>query len=392
MAFESRLVLSSMSQVHETGKTALVLSGGGSRGAYQVGVLKALLEILPPEHKKHPFEIYVGASAGAINSGSLASWADDFPAAVEGLIQFWSNLEFEQVFRTDLRSLGVIGMQWMKDLSLGGITGGTSHGRSLLDTTPLRHLLTRNIPIHRLKKHIESGALYALTISAINYHTSNTVNFVQGPHHLKMWHKMMRLGEMAHITIDHLMASSAIPIIFPSIEVDGRHFGDGCVRNTTPISPAIHLGATRVIAVGVRHYKEVYEDKGHGPTPSIAQISSVLLNSILLDALELDMGRIERINKLTQHGNVTDGNQVFRPIHAHMISPSQDLGEIMKEYTSQLPRAIRYLLKGLGPDAANTDMMSYLMFEKDYLRRLINLGYLDTMTQKDQILSVILAK
>ena len=373
-------------------KNALVLSAGGARGAYQIGVVKAISEMKGLANQPSPFGVVCGVSAGSLNAAGLAAHADNFSIAAEHMTQVWAQLQPEQVFRTDIRSLGKTSLQWMRDLSFGGLMGG-GEAKSLLDTAPLRELIQEKIPLHRIKNHITQGFLHAVGVTATNYYTSNAVTFVQAAPGTPMWKRQRRLGELTKLHAEHLMASSAIPLFFPSVEWKGRHFGDGCVRNVAPISPAVHLGAEKILAIGVRRASEINEGT-HGPrnTPSVAHISGVLLDAVLLDSIELDIVRLNKINSVLASlhmEEVSSGGQRYRPLQAVWINPSESLGEIAADYAKRLPRVLRYLLKGLGPDAHTTDILSFLLFDSTFCNRLIEIGYKDGKDKYDEIQSLL---
>jgi NTE family protein len=364
--------------------TALVVSGGGARGAYQTGVLRGLVEqgFLGG---LSPIDVFVGSSAGALNAAMLAAYADDFEKGLATLEKIWSRIEPEQVFRTDLRSLGGIGIKWAWDLSLGGATRKV-RPKYLLDTAPLRRLLTRRIPFRRIDKHVEGGALRALAVSATDLYTANGVLFVHGEPELALWRRRRWSIEAAKITVDHLMASSAIPIFFPSVQIDGRHFGDGCIRNTTPLSPAINLGADRIIAIGVRGTKPPAKRKARAAgVPTIAQIAGILLDAVMLDAIEVDVEHSERVNRSIAACRTFDPENPFRNVDVLWLNPARSLGQIAYELEDRIPRIVRYLLRGLGNDEATTDLASYLLFDSVYCGRLIELGREDVAAGRDTI-------
>ena len=363
--------------------TSLVLSAGGARGAYQVGVLKAIREL--SSDKKIPFSILCGVSAGSINAAMLAAYANDFETGVNVLEETWTNIKSRNVFRTDIGTISSVGMKWLKDLSLGGLTGGTTP-KSLLKTGPLRKVLEKKVPIHQIKQNIESGNIKALTVTATDYYSAYAINFVQTKKDTPMWSKTRRIGEHADIDIRHLMASSAIPLFFPSEKIDGRHFGDGCIRNLSPLSPAIYLGSRKIIAIGVRRKNFMDESTITKPIPSVAHITGVLLDAILLDSIESDIIRMEKINQIIDKVGQTEK---YKKIEALWISPSENVGKIALSYYKKLPRVIRYLLKGLGPDKQVSKIISFLLFDPTFCKKLIELGYKDGKNQSDQILSFL---
>ncbi len=367
---------------------SLVLSGGGARGAYQVGVLNAISDISTELRIKNPFRIYTGVSAGAINAGFLASGADDFAVITRRLADFWSDLESGQVFKTDAISLGKIGLKWMGELSFGAITGATQ-GRALLDTSPLWELLKNNCDFSRIQKNIDQGHMQSVAVSAIDYKTSTTITFMQGDDSVPLWQRSRRSAERVLLKIEHVMASAAIPVLFPPVNVESRFFGDGCVRNLTPCSPAIHMGSDQLMVIGVRKQQETAYDKMLNAStmpPSVAKVMNMLLNAVLLDGIEVDIERLNRINEFLNR--VPDSHQEklnFKRVEHVFICPSEDIGQIAASMASRLPRVIRYLLKGLGPLEDASEIISYLMFEREFTTRLIEVGYKDGMAQKESI-------
>lgn len=366
----------------------LVLSGGGARGAYQVGVLKAIGEIAERLRVDSPFRVLTGVSAGAINASTLASFAHDFPAGARHLHDLWANLHSNQVFRTDAVSLGKIGLQWMGELSLGGMAGAAG-GKALLDTSPLRKLIEDNLEFPAIADRIREGSLYALGITALDYRNSTTITFVQGNESVALWERARRRAEKSHIRVEHILASSAIPLLFPPVAVDHRWFGDGCVRNHAPCSPALHMGATKLMVIGVRKHgltaDELLATRTPG-SPSVARIANVLLNSVLLDGIETDIERLNRINDFLERVPEMHHDQLnFKPVRFVFISPSEDIGAMASRMSSKLPRLVRYLLKGLGPLEDASELISYLLFEPAFCQELIRLGYKDGLNQEEQI-------
>lgn len=367
---------------------ALVLSGGGARGAYQAGVINAIAEISSELGIRQPFQIFTGASAGAINSSFLSAQASDFIAGSEKLSRLWSDLHSEQVFHTDPISLSKIGLKWMKDLPLGGLTG-TSAGPSLLNTDPLRNLILENIDFNQIQKNIDNKNLKALAITAVDYHTSLAATFVQSHSDQTMWVRSRRFSEKTNIHCEHVMASSAIPLLFPPIQIGNQFYGDGCVRNMAPMSPALHLGADRLIVIGVRRQTNIVEPyKNAAPQePTIARVFNMLLNAVLLDGIELDVERLRRINEFMEQlpPNLQEGKVNFRKVDYVWVHPSIDIGQLAIEHASKMPRFIRYLLRGLGPNEDAKEIISYLLFEPSFCQKLLLSGYDDGMKQKESI-------
>ena len=369
-------------------KTALVLSGGGARGAYQVGVIQALGSLFDDWKIKNPFPVYTGVSAGAINTSFMASHAEDFSNGAKQLVDLWSHLSSDQVFRTDVLSLGKIGFEWAKELSFGSITGSTP-GKALLDTSPLRTLIEEKLELHKIARNIETGHLEALAITAMDYRDSTAVTFLETQNKSRSWVKPRKVSEETRITVDHVMASSAIPLLFPPIMADGRYFGDGCVRNTHPCSPAIYLGAEKLVIVGVRSQNTTAYD-AHSmfekKPPSTARVINVLLNSVLLDGVDLDVERIRKVNEMVHWIPESQKEKVpYKAMDYVWISPSKDIGAIATEKSRSLPKIIRFLIKNLGSVEEASEIISYLLFEKIFTSELIALGFEDGMNAKEQL-------
>ncbi|MBI3570364.1 MAG: patatin-like phospholipase family protein [Gammaproteobacteria bacterium] len=369
-------------------RIGLVLAGGGARAAYQVGVLKAIAEMLPRE-SPNPFPILCGSSAGAINATTLAIYATRFQEGVRRLAYVWRNFNVHQVFRADAPGVLANGARWMAAMILGGL--GRHNPRALLDRAPLRRLLQQTMPCARIQGSIDAGALYALSVTASGYGTGQSVTFFQGVSSLAAWRRSRRVGSAANITIDHLMASSAIPFIFSAVKINREYFGDGSMRQIAPISPALHLGAERVLVVGVRHESLVTSVRADvDEYPSLAQIAGHVLNSIFLDSLEADLERLQRINKtisLISTDQLREGGVTLRSVDVLVIAPSADLEKIAARHAHHLPRTIRFLLRGLGAfNRHGSNLVSYLLFEKPFCRELIDLGYKDAMHRKEEIL------
>lgn len=371
---------------------ALVLSGGGARGAYQVGVLTAIADICTKLKQKTPFAIINGVSAGAINASFIAAGAEDFSLSVQKLANMWSKIHPDQVFRTDAISLGKIGLQWVGELSFGAFAGSTP-GRALLDTSPLHDLIMSNLDTSKIAQNIEDRVIHALAITALDYRTSNTITFVQGLPTVEMWERSRRKAERAIIKAEHIMASSAIPLLFPPIRVEDRHFGDGCLRNQTPLSPPLHLGATDLLIIGVRRQSQTADDQRAAAShnaPSVARVINVLLNTVMLDGIEVDISRLERINEFLNRVPVELHPSLnFKPMRYTWLHPSEDIGAIASNMATRLPRVIRYLLKGLGPLEDASEIISYLLFDPKFCQRLMEIGYEDGMRQSAQIIEFL---
>lgn len=369
-------------------KIGLILSGGGARAAYQVGVLKAISELLP-KNATNPFPIICGTSAGAINSAALAIYGANYHEAVKRMLRIWTSFRTEKVYRADLIGIIKSGAHWLAALFVGGL--GKYNPTFLLDRAPLRKLLNKYMPCERIQESIDKGVIEALGITASGYASGQSVTFYQGQESIESWRRVRRLGARSEITVDHLMASSAIPFIFSAVKVDREFFGDGSMRQTAPLSPALHLGAERILVIGVTNDDDLeaarIKDPGY---PSLAQIASHILNSIFLDSMEADIERLNRINKtvsLVPSHHLEEAGSVLRQVEALVIAPSEDLQEIALKHAYRLPRTIRFLLRGIGAfNNSGASLVSYLLFEKFYTRQLISLGYADTMQRKEEVI------
>jgi NTE family protein len=375
-------------------KVGLVLTGGGARAGYQAGVLKGIAEIINrrPDDPA-PFYVLAGVSAGAINSAFLASRsAGGFLEATDSLCQLWSTLTAEQVIRSDFLTLSSLGIRWLRDLSLGGLLGN-SRSTHLLDASPLQEFLARNIDFEAIKANLQSGALHSLAISATNYMTGTTVIFYDGAPEVEPWIRSSRVGLRTPITLSHVLASAAIPVFFQPVKLDGAFYGDGCVRLTTPLSPAMHLGAERVLAIGIRHQRPdditlELNQGGEMSAISLIDIAGVMLNAAFLDALDTDIERMQRINKTIAalHKAGKEHPDKLREIPLLAIRPSQDLGSLASEQFNRFSNMLRYLLKGIGASTEKGwDLLSYLAFDEAYTNRLIVLGHQDALAQRDAI-------
>lgn len=367
-------------------KTGLILTGGGARAAYQVGFLLAVAELSDtPRH--NPFPIICGTSAGAINAASIACLADNFGKAVGILSSVWRNMRAGDIYRADALGIGISGARWMSTLALGWLLRNPP--RSLLDNAPLRELLSRNLDFQGIERSIAKGALHALSISASGYESGESISFFQAHPAAQPWRRVQRLGIRAEIGVDHLLASSAIPFIFPATRIHREFFGDGSMRQLAPISPAIHLGAERILIVGASQRNEHQERRRVEIHPSLAQIAGHALSSIFLDGLAVDIERLERINQtlsavppeLRRRAGIP-----LRPIKTLVISPSERIDKIAAEHATALPRPVKLLLTGLGAmNRRGGALTSYLLFEKPFTQALIDLGYADTMARADEV-------
>lgn len=368
-------------------RIGLVLTGGGARAAYQVGALRGLAKVLG--EPSAPFQIVTGVSAGAINGCALAARANTFSDAVRDLCELWSSLEPDSIYRTDLRGVGPVGASWIRDILTGGHVGETRINY-LLDTTPLRQLLEKRLALEQVVERFRDGSLHGCAVTATNYATGTALTFFDGAAEIVPWQRSTRLGIREPLTIEHVLASAAIPIFFPPIALRGSYYGDGCIRMNAPLSPAIHLGADRIVAIGIRYFRTteqtlVLNQPLDGTKPSIADIAGLLLNAVFLDSIEGDLERLERINRtlaLLPSGTT----QPLRHVPVLALRPSEDIGRMAAQQYTQLPATLRYLLSGIGATAdRGWDLVSYLAFEPIYIRRLVELGYQDTLARHREI-------
>ena len=364
----------------------IVMGGGGARAAYQVGFLRFLARRFP--ELQIPY--ITGVSAGAINAALLASHHGTFLQAVEELSQLWGNLTVEDVFRVDTRSLATNGIRWLMQLVSGGI-GRVPQVRGLVDTHPLQEYLTEVLhAVHGeltgIQYNLERDRLKAVALTTTSYSTGQSVTWVQGSH-ISEWERPQRKAHRTVLTVDHVMASSALPLFFPAIQLGDAWYGDGGLRLAAPLSPALHLGARRIIAISTRYDRSAEEAEEHSTLgyPPPAQVAGVLLNSIFLDLLDHDALRLEQVNRLLAD-LPRDKWENLEPVRLLTLRPSCDLGNLANEHEARLPRGFRFLTRGLGTKQTRSpDFLSLVLFQPDYLRTLIEVGEADAMAQADKI-------
>jgi NTE family protein len=374
-------------------KRALVLTGGGARGAYQVGVLKYIAEhIEDPE-----FKILVGSSAGAINISAYASHDGNFKDSVANMERLWSSLKIQDVLKIGFLSLLKTAILWPISILQSGVSGRPLIS-SLIDTTPLRALIFKFFSPTNIKSSLESGRFETLAIIATEVSSASSVTFVQSKLPFKAWTRSKRRSESTRITHKHILASSAIPLLFKSIRINRRQYLDGSIRSTTPLSPAARLGATEIFSIGVRKNLSSVEQNLELATrsrqpenePTVSQIGGLILNSIFSDSLDSDAEHLKRINRLLEHVDKKAANDAvgMKQIEVCLVRPSEDLGSVAKNFTYRLPPFLRFMMRSLGSEQSKSnDIASYLLFDAEYAKYLINLGYKDASEQRENVLA-----
>jgi NTE family protein len=375
----------------EPGRLAIVMSGGGARAAYQVGLLQTLAKHRP----ELALDILTGVSAGAINAAHLAGHPGSFAAATEALGALWLGLSTEQVFCTDWPSL----FEHVLRSGLQLVSGGrriSGRPRAMLDTEPLRRFLYEALAAEPaggvftgIGENLARGKLRAVAVTTSSYSSGTSVTWVEGQQ-IGPWQRSHRMGVSCRLTVEHVMASTSLPLLFPSVVLDGEWHGDGGIRLSAPLSPAVHLGARRILAISTRH------QAGNGPAanapmidgyPPPAQIGGALINALFLDLIDADALRLERINELLARAP-EDRRDGLHPIELLLMRPSRDLGELANDYEPRLPRGFRFLTRGLGTrQTRSNDLLSLVMFQPDYLQELVELGRSDAEKRLDELLA-----
>jgi len=371
---------------YKDSKNALVLTGGGARAAYQIGVLSAISKFVPRNHGI-PFPIICGTSAGAINTTALACYSSCFHLGVKKLEWVWKNINTSRIYHSN-------GMRVFSHLAKGMIASfqadyANKSARSLLNNAPLRDLLNMVVDFKRIDTNILRGYLSAVSITASSYSNGDSISFYQSEESISPWFRAKRRGEPCQINSEHLMASAAIPLVFPSIKIRQEHYGDGSIHQLSPLSPAIHLGGENLFIVGVEQPKEPIHSKENNPhPPTTATVAGHLLDTIFSDTLHSDIERLERINNTIKliPEEVRSKREGLKPISSFLINPSHDFNAMAVDYFSDLPLSIRLLLRSVGiSNDSESSIVSYLLFEKNYCRQLIKLGFEDTMEQETAI-------
>ena len=370
-------------------RVGLILTGGGARAAYQVGVLKAIAEFLP-RRAHNPFPVICGTSAGSLNAATLAVNAQNFRKGVRYLDNIWKNFHANQVYRTDVIGVFSNTALWLAGLILRGFGINRLKQISLLDNSPLVEFLEEVLPCEKIQGSIDAGLLHALSITASGYGSGQSVTFYQGVDEIVPWRRARRIGVPTRIENKHLLASSALPFIFPATLINREYFGDGSMRQIAPISSALHLGATRILVIGVTVNGNTDQSSRADMSdyPSLAQIAGHALNSIFLDSMEVDLERVQRINELAAMLPESARAQAdIKHVDVLVISSSQPIEKIAERHAAELPWTIRLLLRLVGTvQQGGSTLVSYLLSEGKFCRALIDLGYQDTLKRRDEIL------
>ncbi len=365
---------------------ALVLSGGGARAAYQVGFLRHVAR----QHPNLQLDILTGVSAGALNAAFLACHGGSFAEKVGALVEAWRGLSIDRVFRVDPGSLSLNALRWgLRLLSGGG--DPTIPPRGLVDTEPLwgyleEHLGAVDGNLLGIDANLREGRLQSVAITGASYSTGQSVTWVQG-RQMEPWHRPLRRSVACNLRVAHVMASAALPLFFPAIQVEGRWYGDGGIRLSAPLSPAIHLGARKIIAISTRYQRTRDEEEtpyisGYPPP---AQVLGMLMNAVFLDIIDQDAVRLQHLNDLVR-GMPPERRAGLHEIELLTLRPSRDVGRLVNEYEPQLPRSFRFLTRGLGTrETRSNDVLSLIMFQGDYLSRLIELGAADAEDRRAEI-------
>jgi NTE family protein len=371
---------------NEAKSTALILPGGGARCAYQVGVLKAINELLAEDTS--PFGVICGTSAGAINAAVLASHAHEFLHGVDRLELFWRSMRCDRVYYTDAWTVFKSGMRFATTLLSAGLI--KTNPRAFLDNTPLRQFLQSTLRLDGIQTALDKNALRAVAITASGYTSASATSYFQAQTDIKNWQRPRRKGLATSLNVSHLLASAALPMLFPAERIGNEYFGDGGMRMVAPLSPAIHLGADRLLVIGTRD--EIPDLPPESPTsyPSAGEVGGYLLDTIFMDTLNADLARLQRINKTLEL--VPKENRArteLKNIDSLVIKPSKDLRNVTRAHVHEIPRSVQILLRTLGGWGKDWRMASYLLFESAYCSELIDLGYSDGMNAEKEILSFL---
>lgn len=367
-------------------KIALMLPGGGARGSYQVGVLKGIMEINP--HDAAPFPIITGTSAGAINAAVLASYANDIKYGTSRLEKFWTSIHCDDIYRTDALTITKTILKVVGSILFGSF--GLKGPRSLLDNTPLSELLHKQLHLSQIQEHIDAGYLDGVAITASSYATAVAISFYQATSLIEQWHRTRRFGLSDTIAVEHIMASTALPFLFPAQLIDKEYYGDGGLRMTAPLSPAIHLGAQKILVIGTRDESPIPTPTEVTEYPSMGELGGYMLDTIFMDRLMDDLNRLRRINRtLSLLSGDKQKETHLKHIQTMIIKPSVDVRDVTEAHAKDIPRPVRTLLKIIGGWGKDWRMPSYLLFEPGYTKALIALGYQDALDKREEIVEFL---
>ena len=373
-------------------KIGLILPGGGARAAYQVGVLKAISTILH-NGTQFPFKVISGTSAGSINAALLASEANKFhQSSIAHLIDVWANFKVNQVYRTDPLTMLRSSILWSLTIISGGVL--ISNPKSLLDNRPLRKLINKHIRFSNIEENLNQSNFESLAITSASYKSRKSCTFFQSSSVSTNWQRFLREGKATKINLDHLMASVALPLIFPAVQIENEYYGDGAMRQATPLSPAIRLGAEKLFIISTHETGERLPTSDyHNRYPSFEKIAGYTLDALFADGLQSDIERLDRINQIiknTKDVEIKTDKKLMKHLDYLIIAPSEDLNDLAQKHYKCLPLTIRALLRGLGfSKDTKSEMLSFLLFESPYTQELIELGYRDGIRKKEEIINFI---
>lgn len=369
-------------------RIAIVLNGGGARGSYQAGALRAIYEIIKKD--QNLFDIITGNSAGAINAIFLANSARDWGASTQYLVDFWKRIKPDDVFDVSRFAMSSLGARWVKGTIFRDIAPGNPFN-GILNTEPLKKLLMREVDFKSLHRLIQEKFISSVALSTTNYYSDSCVVFFDGEKSIDEWTKANRFSVRTELNVEHVMGSAAIPLFFPPVKIGRSYYGDGCIRQITPLSPAIHLGATKIMTIGIHHTRspESIRDlvQKTNPSPQISQIGGVIMNAIFLDSLDADVERLEKMNIMVA---IMGKHSPWRPIPILALNPSKNLGLMTQKLNDEMPKFLHYFLRTVGVSGeAGLDLLSYLAFDSSYTKDVTELGYVDTMARKNEIIKFI---
>lgn len=369
-------------------RIGIVLTGGGARAAYQVGVLRAISAIT--NFPKNPFRIISGYSAGAINGAWLAGHADNFEQAVQTMWDEWAALTPDKVFNTDVPNVLYMAVRWIKDRSFGGVHQNQRQINYLLDTLPLQKFIQTRIDYEGVRRHLQNENMFGVSITSVNYHTGQSVTFYSGSKDIQDWKSLNRVSIRTDLAPEHVIASSAIPIFFPPKKIGDYHFGDGMVRLNAPLSAAVKMGAEKLLVIGIQgENSQLVTAPEQNGNVTIGEIAGTILNGLFFDSLDADLARLQRINRtvsLMSDEERERGKDHLRQIPVLVMRPGSQVGKPSQCEFGRMPATLKFLLKGIGlTENRGVDLLSYLAFEPQYLRAMLESGYEDTMKRKSDI-------